>query len=70
MIGTYRPDRSELVGKPRKNPCVRNCCLDDRDVCLGCGRTLAEITGWSKLDDDERASVMKEAQYRLDDYYH
>ncbi|MDN3685302.1 DUF1289 domain-containing protein [Vibrio sinaloensis] len=25
------------------NPCVRNCCLNERDICLGCGRTLQEI---------------------------
>ena len=23
-------------GRPA-SPCVRNCCLDDRDICLGCG---------------------------------
>ncbi|WP_156302871.1 DUF1289 domain-containing protein, partial [Methylogaea oryzae] len=25
-------------------PCVRNCCLDSTDICLGCFRALAEIT--------------------------
>ncbi|WP_083794677.1 DUF1289 domain-containing protein [Vibrio sp. 16] len=31
------------------NPCVRNCCLDDDDVCLGCFRTLKEILGWNQM---------------------
>ena len=30
------------------SPCVRNCCLDDRDVCLGCHRTLAQILRFSR----------------------
>ena len=24
-----------------ESPCVRNCCLDDDNVCIGCGRELA-----------------------------
>ncbi|EGR4199847.1 DUF1289 domain-containing protein [Vibrio cholerae] len=23
-----------------KSPCVRHCCLDDKDICIGCVRTL------------------------------
>ena len=34
------------------SPCVRNCCLDDDNVCLGCGRSLDEIVAWSTADDD------------------
>ncbi len=30
-----------------KSPCVRHCCLDDKDICIGCGRTLDEICRWS-----------------------
>jgi uncharacterized protein len=25
------------------SPCIRNCCLDAAEVCLGCGRHLQEI---------------------------
>lgn len=25
--------------------------------CLGCRRTLAEIAGWAKLSDEERAAI-------------
>ncbi|WP_154401651.1 DUF1289 domain-containing protein, partial [Vibrio cholerae] len=25
----------------------RHCCLDDKDICIGCGRTLDEICCWS-----------------------
>ena len=39
------------------SPCVRNCCLDEVDVCLGCGRLLAEILRWHAADADERAGA-------------
>lgn len=46
-------------------PCVRNCCLDPQDVCLGCGRTLAEITGWHQASDSEKQQILQRAQQRL-----
>lgn len=47
------------------SPCVRNCCLDDDDVCLGCGRAIAEIVGWSRATDGERAIILIRARERL-----
>lgn len=32
-----------------KSPCIGNCCLNDKDVCLGCFRTLDEILSWSSM---------------------
>jgi predicted Fe-S protein YdhL (DUF1289 family) len=46
------------------SPCIRNCCLDEKDVCLGCGRTLAEIRDWSTADDLERSRVLERAAVR------
>ncbi|MEL7538973.1 MAG: DUF1289 domain-containing protein [Pseudomonadota bacterium] len=40
------------------SPCVRICTLDDSNICIGCGRTLDEITRWSRLDGDERRQIM------------
>ncbi|WNO60171.1 DUF1289 domain-containing protein [Rheinheimera sp. MMS21-TC3] len=37
-----------------KSPCVRNCCLDQQDCCLGCGRILSEITGWAAASDQQQ----------------
>lgn len=62
-----------LPGSPKRparfsqsdNPCVRNCCLDDQDVCLGCGRTLTDITGWSRLSDAQKQQVLQDARARL-----
>lgn len=47
-------------------PCVRNCCLNDKDVCLGCGRTLQEITGWRAMTEAQRQAIMRrEEENRL-----
>ncbi|MDO9625211.1 MAG: DUF1289 domain-containing protein [Pseudomonas sp.] len=47
------------------SPCVRQCCLDDRDMCLGCGRLLNEILEWSSADDAHRRAICESAQARL-----
>ena len=42
-------------------PCVQVCIVDGQSgLCLGCFRTLAEIGGWSRFTDDERASLIAE----------
>lgn len=46
------------------SPCVRNCCLDDQDICLGCFRSLAEIVGWGGADDLERRAIVARAADR------
>ena len=50
-------------GPPRSiaTPCVQVCTVDGRSgLCLGCYRTLPEIGGWSRLTDEDRASIMAE----------
>lgn len=47
------------------SPCVRNCCLDDDDVCLGCGRAIAEIVGWSRASEAERQAILARSRERL-----
>ncbi|MBU5841698.1 DUF1289 domain-containing protein, partial [Vibrio cholerae] len=31
-----------------------HCCLDDKDICIGCGRTLDEICCWSSATNSEK----------------
>lgn len=50
---------------PPPSPCVRQCCLDDADTCLGCGRTLQEILDWHTADSDGRAAILARATARL-----
>ncbi|WP_053186953.1 DUF1289 domain-containing protein [Pseudomonas thivervalensis] len=44
--------------RPVPSPCVNICALDDDDTCTGCQRTVAEITRWSRMDNDERRGVL------------
>lgn len=47
------------------SPCRRQCCLDDQDVCVGCGRLLEEIREWGKADGSRRRAICSSAQARL-----
>ena len=47
-----------------KFPCVRNCCLNDNDICLGCFRSLDEITRWGNADSEQRLVILTNAKRR------
>ena len=48
-----------------ETPCIKICTLDARQgVCLGCGRTIDEITRWATMNTSERARVMSELPAR------
>ncbi|WP_084314879.1 DUF1289 domain-containing protein [Pseudomonas jinjuensis] len=49
---------------PVPSPCRRRCCLDDADICLGCGRSLAEILEWNTADGARRRQILGAAQGR------
>lgn len=46
------------------SPCIRMCTLDDDDVCLGCGRSLKEITEWGGADARRRREILAAAEQR------
>ncbi|MCG9784065.1 DUF1289 domain-containing protein [Vibrio brasiliensis] len=45
-------------------PCIRHCCLDENDVCLGCYRTLEEILNWSASSNEEKRAILDLCQTR------
>lgn len=45
-------------------PCIRQCCLDEHDVCMGCGRSLQEILDWHAASRDARAATLDRARAR------
>lgn len=51
-----------------ESPCVRNCCLNDEDICLGCFRSLREITRWGTLDDHGKQLILESVAQRKKDY--
>ena len=41
-----------------ESPCVAVCKLE-KNICIGCNRTVEEITSWSRMTDEQREVVMK-----------
>ena len=47
-------------------PCINVCVIDPLSaLCIGCGRTTAEIAAWPAMGEAERASVMDGLGRRL-----
>jgi predicted Fe-S protein YdhL (DUF1289 family) len=65
MSSTVAPPSPSSPPRAVATPCVQVCIVDGASgLCLGCFRTLAEIGGWSRLTDAERAAVMAELPSR------
>lgn len=45
--------------RPVPSPCVNICALDEQDICTGCQRSVAEISRWGRMDNDERRQVLR-----------
>lgn len=50
--------------QPIESPCVRCCCLDLDDICVGCNRTLTEICNWNNLSNTEKLDVLEKCKIR------
>jgi predicted Fe-S protein YdhL (DUF1289 family) len=49
------------------SPCISLCILDpETELCEGCGRSLDEISHWSRMSDEERQAVMNTLANRLE----
>lgn len=52
-----------------ESPCIKICTLDARNgLCLGCGRTIEEISSWGQINATERARIMGDLPARLAAY--
>ncbi len=49
------------------SPCNRICCLNQADICLGCGRTLQEIKDWHSADQSQKLRILEQAKQRLEE---
>ena len=47
-----------------ESPCIRNCCLNNNDTCLGCFRSLTEITQWTLVDNKTKQLFLDNATER------
>jgi predicted Fe-S protein YdhL (DUF1289 family) len=49
-----------------ESPCIKVCTVDPTSkLCIGCGRSLAEIAAWSQYSADERRRIMANLPQRL-----
>nr|WP_325252090.1 DUF1289 domain-containing protein [Amylibacter sp.] len=47
------------------SPCVKLCVVHpEARICIGCHRTIDEISQWSKMSDEDRARVKDELPAR------
>jgi uncharacterized protein len=47
-------------------PCINVCVIDSLSaLCIGCGRTAAEIAAWTTMSEAERVAVMGQLGQRL-----
>jgi predicted Fe-S protein YdhL (DUF1289 family) len=51
---------------PVASPCTNVCRLDERQVCVGCGRTIDEIIEWPRAAESRRREIVAAAQRRRD----
>ena len=41
------------------SPCISICSMNDDGYCVGCYRTLDEISGWLEMGHTQRTEVLR-----------
>lgn len=55
-----------MTPQPISTPCRQVCAVNGATgLCVGCGRTLAEIASWARLDEPARLAIMADLPARL-----
>lgn len=60
-------DSNKKLSNEVASPCIRNCCLNEDDVCLGCLRHVDEICEWGAANNIRRKCILMNAEKRRDD---
>ena len=66
---TDRPSATDAVWRRDEieSPCVKTCLIHpEARLCIGCLRSIDEITRWSRMTPDERRAVMVDLPGRGD----
>lgn len=48
------------------SPCLRQCQLSERQICVNCGRTVDEISGWRAMTVEQKQTCIEAAAARVD----
>jgi hypothetical protein len=46
------------------SPCVDICRLDAQGLCVGCRRTIEEISEWSRASEARRREILRDVALR------
>jgi hypothetical protein len=49
---------------PVQSPCIDICRLDAQGLCIGCRRTIGEISEWSRATDARRREILSDLKSR------
>jgi len=58
-----------MIDPPRvsvPSPCRDVCQLDQAGICVGCGRSIEEITEWTRADNERRLQIRAAARARIE----
>jgi len=48
------------------SPCINICEIDPKtNICMGCGRTMKEISNWINLSDSERKKIVLSLENKI-----
>jgi uncharacterized protein len=50
------------------SPCIRQCCLNEQNICVGCFRALDEITGWQAAGVVQREAILARCERRKQEH--
>ena len=46
-----------------KSPCIAVCKIDyESGYCIGCNRTIEEITNWGSFNDSQKKKILTEVK--------
>jgi uncharacterized protein len=53
-----------LIDAEVPSPCIDICRLDTQGFCIGCRRTIDEISEWPRAHDERRREILRQLQLR------
>lgn len=66
MSGHLDVEKGDDLADDIPSPCVRNCCLDNAEICLGCFRSLTEILLWNRATQIQKQEILTQSRSRKD----
>ena len=50
------------------SPCINVCKIDSKtNICMGCGRSIKEISDWINMDDKKKEALLLILKFRVNE---